>query len=43
MVSVADIVMTPKAVEMKLCDLDDSKAQGPDSMPPPPRGLKELS
>ena len=40
-VTIADIRITPKAVEKKLKKLDGSKAQGPDGIPP--RVLKELA
>lgn len=40
-VSLNEILITPTAVERKLLELDSSKAQGPDGIPP--RVLKELS
>ena len=40
-ISVIDIIITPAAVEKKLHDLNQFKAQGPDSIPP--KVLKELS
>ena len=38
---VTDIIITPAAVEKKLHELNQSKVQGPDLMPP--KVLKELS
>ena len=40
-IGLSDIVVTPEAVENKLKQLNPTKAQGPDKIPP--RVLKELS
>ena len=45
-ITLADVRVTPKAVQDKLNKLNPNKAQGPDQVPPPPpptRVLKELS